>query len=325
MNLFRECEMKLAHKNVEIVFPEGNDLRILTATAALSKTDLIKPLVIGNKEEINQLALDNNIDISSLEMIDPNNYSDLDEMVNAFVECRKGKIDAAQARELVLKDHNYFGTMLVYMNKAQGLVSGAVGTTANTVRPALQIIKMHKDYKLVSGIFLILKEDERYLFGDCAININPDAETLSEIAICADKTARQFGIDPKIGFLSFSTKGSASSPEQEKVAKALQITKEKAPQLECDGELQLDAAFVPSVAAKKAPGSEVAGHVNTFIFPTLDAGNIGYKIAERFGKYQAIGPILQGLAKPVNDLSRGCNSHDVYNLALITAVQAIES
>ena len=324
MNLFNECKEKLKGRKVKIVFPEGLDPRILEACVKLAVEDCVKPLVIGEKEKIENTCKSNGLDPSVLTIIDPANYPSIDLMVAEFVKRRNGKIDEVRARELVLTDYNYFGTMLVYLDEAKGLVSGAVGTTANTVRPALQIIKMHPNYNLVSGVFLMLKESERYLFGDCAININPDSKTLAEIAICSSHTARKFGIDPRVGFLSFSTFGSASSPEQDKVATAVRLAKELDPELICDGEMQLDAAIVPTVASKKAPNSPVAGKVNTFIFPTLDAGNIGYKIAERFGKYQAIGPILQGLAKPVNDLSRGCSAQDVYNLALITAVQSLD-
>lgn len=322
--LFDELKEKLENKKVEIVFPEGDDIRVLGACVELNKTSYIKPIVIGDEDKINLLAKENNIDLANLEIINPKKYQHIDEMVDAFFERRKGKITKEQALELCLNNRNYFGTMLVYLNKAKGLVSGAAGSTAETVRPGLQIIKMKPEFKLVSGIFLMLKEQDRLLFADCAININPSAEELSEIAICSDITAKSFGIDPKIAMLSFSSKGSASSPEQEKVAVATKLAKEKNPNLIIDGELQFDASYVEKVAIKKAPDSNVAGKANTFIFPNLDAGNIGYKIAERLGKYEAIGPILQGMAKPVNDLSRGCSQEDVYKLALITAVQALQ-
>ena len=245
-------------------------------------------------------------------------------MVDAFVERRKGKIDAEGAKKLVLEDKNYFGTMLVYMKKASGLVSGACHSTANTVRPALQIIKMKKPYKKTSGVFVMMKGTERYIFTDCAINIAPTSEDIAENAIISYDTAKSFGIEePKIALLSFSTKGSASSEEVDKVANALKLIKEQAPELVVDGELQFDAAFVPKVGETKAKGSPVAGHANVFVFPSLEAGNIGYKIAQRMGGFEAIGPILQGLNSPVNDLSRGCSTEDVVALSYLTAAQSL--
>ena len=243
-------------------------------------------------------------------------------MVEKMVVLRKGKMTAEQCREALSKG-NYFGTMLIYMGKADGMVSGACHSTGDTVRPALQIVKMKPGCSRVSGAMVMLKGDERYLFSDIAINITVDAQAMGEIAVESAKTAKTFDIDPKVALLSFSTKGSAVSPESEKVAEATKIAQELAPELPIDGELQFDAAFVASVGERKAPGSKVAGHANTFIFPSLEAGNIGYKIAQRFGGFEAIGPILQGLAKPINDLSRGCDEEDAYKLAIITAAQAV--
>jgi len=211
--------------------------------------------------------------------------------------------------------------MLVYMNQANGLVSGAVNSTADTVRPALQIIKTKEGVKRTSGAFVMVRGDQRYVFADCAINIAPEADDLAEIASESAKTARLFDIEPRVAMLSFSTNGSAKSEETEKVTDALKLAKEKDPSLVIDGEFQFDAAFVPSIAEKKAPDSILKGDANVFIFPSLEAGNIGYKIAERLGGFEAVGPILQGLNQPVNDLSRGCNAEDVYKLALITAAQ----
>src|SRR5699024_8450125 len=212
-----------------------------------------------------------------------------------------------------------------YTKVYDALVSGARHSTGDTVRPALQIIKTKPGVKSTSGAFIMLRgrDQEKYLFSDCAININPDAEGLAEIAVESAKTAAMFDIDPKVALLSFSTKGSAKSPEQEKVAEATRLAKEKAPQFEIDGELQFDAAFVDAVAKQKAPDSNVAGQATVFVFPEIQSGNIGYKIAQRFGNFEAIGPILQGMAKPISDLSRGCVEEDVYKLAIITANQAI--
>ena len=246
----------------------------------------------------------------------------MDELVAAFVERRKGKATEEQARKILL-DENYFGTMLVYLNKADGLVSGAAHSTADTVRPALQIIKTKAGVKKTSGVFIMVKGDEKYVFADCAINIAPDSQDLAEIAIESARTARMFDLDPRVAMLSFSTVGSAVSEETTKVADAVKLVTEMDPQLIVDGEIQFDAAIVPSVAASKAPNSPLQGSANVFVFPSLEAGNIGYKIAQRLGGFEAVGPILQGLNAPVNDLSRGCNAEDVYNLALITASQAL--
>lgn len=324
MYLFDELKLKLENKHVPLVFPEGNDIRIIEATLDLEKEGHVYPLVIGDPQEIEAVAKEHNLDISPLEIINPHTYEGLDTLVDSFVARRKGKINAEDAKALLLKDANYFGTMLVYDGHAQGLISGAAHSTADTIRPGLQIIKMKEGLTKASGIFIMVKGDERLFMADCAININPTSEDLAEIAKVSSITAKQFGVEPKVGLLSFSTKGSAKSEETEKVTKALEIAQTKYPELVIDGELQFDTAYVPSVAKTKAKDSKVAGIVNTFVFPTLDAGNIGYKIAQRLGGYEAIGPVLQGMNKPVNDLSRGCNAKDVYNLALITAVQAVD-
>ncbi|HHX52332.1 MAG TPA: phosphate acetyltransferase [Erysipelothrix sp.] len=324
MYLFDELKQKLENKRIKIVFPEGHDIRVLSACVDLHKDGYVDPIVVGNREAVTKLISENQFDVKGMTFIDNEHYDDIESLVKLFVERRAGKISEYDARRLLLTNKNYFGTMLVYAGKADGLVSGADNSTGDTIRPGLQIIKMKPSYKRTSGIFFLVKGEERLLMADCGININPTAEDLAETACITDTTARQFGIDPKIALLSFSTKGSAKSEETEKVIKALEIAKEKYPDLCIDGELQFDAAYVPDVAKKKAPNSAVAGKANAFIFPTLDSGNIGYKIAQRLGGYEAVGPVLQGLNKPVNDLSRGCNQQDVYNLALITAVQAME-
>ncbi|MEF3318255.1 phosphate acetyltransferase [Peptoniphilus grossensis] len=322
MSLIENLRSKVRASKPEIVFPEGDDPRILRAAIRLNEDGDIKPIVLGDKKELEALAEKEGVKLGDLEILDPANYEAKDEMVKAFVERRKGKVNEEQAAE-ILKDHNYFGTMLIYMGKAKGLVSGAAHTTADTVRPALQIIKTKEGYKRCSGAFIMLRGEEMYLMADCAINIDLDADGLAEVAVVSNETARQFGMDPKIAMLSFSTKGSASHERVTMVAEATKMAKEKNPDMAIDGELQFDAAFVESVAKKKAPGSEVAGHANVFVFPNIEAGNIGYKIAQRFGGFEAIGPILQGLNAPVNDLSRGCSEDEVYSLAIITAAQAV--
>lgn len=321
-NLFTTLKEKVSGNQLRIVFPEGMDERILEAAGRLAAEKTIIPILVGNIDEITAKAKEMNISVDNMEIYDPATYIMMDELVAAFVERRKGKATEEQARKILL-DENYFGTMLVYLNKADGLVSGAAHSTADTVRPALQIIKTKAGVKKTSGVFIMVKGDEKYVFADCAINIAPDSQDLAEIALESARTARMFDLDPRVAMLSFSTVGSAVSEETTKVADAVKIVTEMDPQLIVDGEIQFDAAIVPSVAASKAPNSPLQGSANVFVFPSLEAGNIGYKIAQRLGGFEAVGPILQGLNAPVNDLSRGCNAEDVYNLALITASQAL--
>ena len=301
---------------------------MLIAATQLQKTDYVSPIVLGNEDNIKSLASKHALDLTQIEIIDPATSELKDELVDAFVERRKGKATKEQAIEL-LDNVNYFGTMLVYTGKAEGLVSGAAHSTGDTVRPALQIIKTKPGVSRTSGIFFMIKGDEQYIFGDCAINPELDAQGLAEIAVESAKSAQSFGMDPKVAMLSFSTKGSAKSDDVTKVQEALKLAQEKAEadQLDhvvIDGEFQFDAAIVPSVAEKKAPGAKIQGDANVFVFPSLEAGNIGYKIAQRLGGYDAVGPVLQGLNSPVNDLSRGCSTEDVYNLSIITAAQALQ-
>jgi phosphate acetyltransferase len=321
-DLFSILKEKVAGKNIKIVFPEGLDERILTAVGRLAEENILLPIVIGNKEAVANKAKELGVTLQNVEIIDPEQYEEMDALVASFIERRKGKVSEEEARKILL-DENYFGTMLVYVGKADGLVSGAAHSTADTVRPALQIIKTKPGIRKTSGVFIMVRGDEKYVFADCAINIAPDSQDLAEIAIESANTAKMFDIEPRVAMLSFSTKGSAKSPETEKVIEAVRIAKEMAPDLVLDGEFQFDAAFVPSVAKKKAPDSVIQGDANVFIFPSLEAGNIGYKIAQRLGNFEAVGPILQGLNKPVNDLSRGCSAEDVYKLSLITAAQAL--
>lgn len=321
-DLFTGLKEKLTGKERRIVFPEGSDERILRAASRLAAENILTPILIGNPNAIAEKADEANVILDGCDIVDPSSYPEFDELVSSFVERRKGKATVEQAREILL-DENYFGTMLVYTNRADGLVSGAAHSTADTVRPALQIIKTKEGVKKTSGVFIMVRDDEKYVFADCAINISPDSNDLAEIALESAKTAQMFDVDPRVAMLSFSTKGSAKSPETEKVTDAIKIAKEANPELTLDGEFQFDAAFVPSVAKSKAPDSEIQGDANVFVFPSLEAGNIGYKIAQRLGGFEAVGPILQGLNAPVNDLSRGCNEEDVYKLALITAGQSL--
>lgn len=305
----------------KVVFPEATDERVLKAASRLAQEDIVEPILIGNINEINQLAQRHNLGVANCTLIDPNNYAKNNKIIDAFVERRNGKVSKDEAAEIV-KDANYFGTMLVHLNQADGLVSGAAHSTSDTVRPALQIIKTKEGIQKTSGVFVMVRNDEKYIFADCAINIAPTSDDLAEIAVESARTAKLFDVDPRVAMLSFSTKGSAKSEETERVIAAIDIAKEKDTSLIIDGEFQFDTAFVPEVAAKKAPDSDIKGDATVFVFPSLEAGNIGYKLTERLGGFEAVGPILQGLNKPVNDLSRGCSEEDVYKLALITAAQS---
>lgn len=324
MELFDSLKQKINGQNKTIVFPEGEDERVLGAASRLVADGLLKAIVLGKQSQIETTATNHAIDLSQLTILDPAQMpSDQHQaMLDALVERRKGKNTPEQAAEM-LKYPNYVGTMMVYMGQADGMVSGAVHATGDTVRPALQIIKTKAGVHRISGAFIMQKGDERYVFADCAINIELDAAGMAEVAIESAHTAKVFDIDPKVAMLSFSTKGSAKGDMVTKVQEATALAHESAPDLPLDGELQFDAAFVPSVGTQKAPDSKVAGHANVFVFPELQSGNIGYKIAQRFGGFEAIGPILQGLNKPVSDLSRGCNEEDVYKVAIITAAQSL--
>ncbi|BAQ24250.1 phosphate acetyltransferase [Streptococcus troglodytae] len=325
-SLFGSLREKIVSKNVRIVFPEGNDERVVRAAARLKFEGLIEPIILGDATEVRNLLTKLGFADQNYTIINPEDYTDFEHMKQEFVEIRKGKATIEDAEQL-LKDVNYFGVMLVKLGLADGMVSGAIHSTADTVRPALQIIKTKPGISRTSGVFLMNREttDQRLIFADCAINIDPDEQELAEIAINTADTAKIFDIDPKIAMLSFSTKGSAKAPQVEKVQEATRIAKEIRPEIALDGELQFDAAFVPKTAKIKAPQSDVAGQANVFIFPDLQSGNIGYKIAQRLGMFDAIGPILQGLNMPVNDLSRGSSAEDIYKLAIITAAQTLDN
>lgn len=322
MKVFDVLKEKASQSPKKIVFPEGEDLRILQAATRLEKEQILKAILLGNQEKIRQIASEHNLDLTGIQIIDPNHFAQLDQMKQDLLAIRKKKNTAEEVGQM-LKDVSYFGTMLVYEKLADGMVSGAAHSTADTVRPALQIIKTQKGMHRVSGSFVMEKGSEKYIFADCAVNIDPDSDTLAEIAYQSAITAKMVNIEPKIAFLSFSTKGSAKGPMVEKVVKATKIFNEKHPEIPADGELQFDAAYVPAIGEKKAPNSPVAGHANVFVFPELQSGNIGYKMVQRLGGFAAIGPILQGLAAPVNDLSRGASAQDVYDLAILTAAQAV--
>ena len=321
-----------AKQNIKtIILTESEDKRVLEAAQKVKKEGFANIILIGNEEEANKLAKENNIDISGIPVINPETSDKFEEYANAFYELRKAKgMTEDKAREM-LKDNMYFGTMMVKMGDADGLVSGACHSTANTLRPALQILKTAPGTKLVSAFFLMVVPDCKYgengifIFGDSGLVENPTADELSEIAISSSKSFEQLtGKESKVAMLSYSTYGSAHSELTEKVVEATKLLKEKMPNLICDGELQLDAAIIPEINASKAPGSPLKGEANTLIFPNLDAGNIGYKLVQRLAKAEAYGPLCQGIAKPVNDLSRGCNSDDIVGVVAITAVQAQE-
>jgi phosphate acetyltransferase len=307
-----------------IVFTEGSDPRILEATARLCKDDFLKPVLVGAKAEVESVAKENGFDISKAEIIDPSNYDRFDEMVDMFCELRKKKgVTPEQAKD-ILSHSNYFGTMLVKMGVADALLGGATYSTADTVRPALQLIKTKPGNSIVSSCFVLVRPDQNdgcevIAMGDCAINLDPNDDQLVEICKETAECAKAFGVVPKIAFLSYSTLGSGAGETVEKMKSATAKAKEALPEYDIEGELQFDAAVAPEVAKTKAPTSKVAGHANTFIFPDINAGNIGYKIAQRLGGFDAYGPILLGLNAPINDLSRGCNADEVYSMSIITA------
>ena len=316
--MLAKFEKKLRDKRRTIVFTEGNDFRIQESAERLTKADLLDVILLGNVEEVKASAKKNNHDISLCTIIDPLDYAEIDAMTEQMVALRKGKMTEEQVRK-ALEGANYFGTMLVKMGKADCLLGGATYSTADTVRPALQLIKTKPGNKIVSSSFVMVKGDEIKLFSDCSINIYPNEDELAEIAVESAKTAEVFGLDPKVAMLSYSTYGSGKGDTVTKMANATAKAKAMAPDLKVDGELQFDAAVSGDVAKIKCPNSEVAGKANVFVFPDINAGNIGYKIAARLGDYEAIGPILQGLNAPINDLSRGCNAEEVYKMSVITA------
>ena len=312
---------KLKASPKKIVFTEGTDERILEAASRLLASNFLSPILVGNEAEIQKAAEESGFNIRGAKIIDPLHFEKFDEMVTMFCELRKSKGVTPEQAKGVLSQANYFGTMLVKMGYADALLGGATYSTADTVRPALQLIKTKPGNKIVSSCFIMVKDDQKLAMGDCAINIKPTAEELVEIAIESAECGRIFGIDPKVAFLSYSTLGSGKGEDVDKMRTAAAMAKEKAPSLPIEGELQFDAAVSPRVARTKCPGNPVAGHANVFVFPDINAGNIGYKIAQRLGNFDAYGPILLGLNAPINDLSRGCSADDIVGVVAITAVQ----
>ena len=325
IHMFQQLIDTLKKSPKRIVFTEGTDARILEASARLLAGTFLTPILIGNVDAVHAAAEEAGFNIRGAEIIDPETYPDMDKMVDTMVELRKGKMTADECRA-ALKKGNYFGTMLVKMGVADCLLGGATYSTADTVRPALQLVKTKPGNKIVSSCFIMVREgvgDNTVLaMGDCAINIKPTEDELVEITTEVAHCARIFGIDPKVAMLSYSTKGSGKGEDVDKMRHAYEKVLATNPDFDVDGELQFDAAVSPAVGQLKCPGSPVAGYANTFIFPDINAGNIGYKIAQRLGNFDAYGPILLGLNAPINDLSRGCNAQEVYSMAIITAALA---
>ncbi len=329
MSFINDIKQRAKQDIKTIILPESNDLRVIKATEQVLKEGYSDIILIGNKEEIKKLAQENNIDISKAKIVDPLKSDKFSEYAEKFYELRKAKGMTLDKAKEIMKDNVYFGMMMVKQGDGDGLVSGACHSTADTLRPALQILKTAPGTKLVSAFFFMVVpnceygENGAFVFGDCGLNEYPDPEALSEIAISSSKSFKQLvGKEPKVAMLSYSSYGSAHSPLTDKVVEATKLLKEKVPELIADGELQLDAAIIPEIAASKAPGSPLKGEANTLIFPDLDAGNIGYKLVQRFAKAEAYGPLCQGIARPVNDLSRGCSAEDIAGVVAITAVQA---
>ena len=315
---------KLKKNPKKIVFTEGTDPRILEAASRLLASNFLTPILVGSKEDVENASEEHGYNIRGAQIIDPENFEQIDDMIAALCELRKSKNLQPEEARKILRQGNYFGTMLVKMGFADSLLGGATYTTADTIRPALQLIKTKPGHKIVSSCFILVRpsatgENEVLAMADCAINIKPTEDELAEIAIEASDCGQLFGIDPKIAFLSYSTLGSGAGEDVDKMRNAAAKAKAMRPDLPISGEMQFDAAVSPRVARTKCPEDQVAGHANVFIFPDINAGNIGYKIAQRMGNFDAYGPILLGLKSPINDLSRGCNADEVYSMAIITA------
>ncbi|MFD3156525.1 phosphate acetyltransferase [Haloimpatiens sp. FM7330] len=329
MELMEKIWEMARNDNRKIVLPEGNEERTLKAAEKIVANSLAKVILVENEESIKTKAQELGVNLSGIEIIDPDKSDKLEKYVNAFYELRKKKGMTLEKADKIVRDPLYFSTMMVKMEDAEGMVSGAIHTTGDLLRPGLQIIKTAPGTSVVSSVFIMMVPDCEYgekgmlLFSDCAVNPNPSSEQLASIAITTAETAKWLcNLEPKVAMLSFSTMGSADHELVDKVRKGTELAKQMRPDLLIDGELQLDASIVQKVADQKAPNSEVAGKANILIFPDLQAGNIGYKLVQRFAKAEAVGPICQGFAKPINDLSRGCSVDDIVNVVAVTAVQA---
>ncbi len=326
MDFLGTIKAKAAKLNKKIVFPEAFDERTLFAVEAILKEKIASPVLLGNSGEIQKHAKDLklSIDWTKVQIIDPAETERRERYASVLFELRKEKGLTIEEAKKWVQNFNYFGVMVVQTGEADGLISGANSSTADTVRPALQIIGTKEKFHKVSGIFFMVLEERLLLFADCAINVDPNSNELAEIAIDTAETAKRFGIEPKVAMLSFSTDGSAKHPYADKVREAVQMVKYKRPDIIVDGEMQVDAALVREVSERKFPKSRIKGDANVLIFPDLQSGNIAYKLVERLAQADAIGPILQGLKKPVNDLSRGCSFQDIVHLTAITACEAQE-
>ncbi|GEQ19587.1 phosphate acetyltransferase [Clostridium butyricum] len=329
MELMKKIWEAAKSNKKKIVLPEGNEERTIAAAQKIYDLGLAHPILVGDTNEILAKAKELDVDLSHVEIINPNEAENLQKYINAFYELRKAKGVTMEKAEKIVRDPLYFATMMVKLDDADGMVSGAVHTTGDLLRPGLQIIKTAPGVSCVSSFFIMEVPNSPYgdngllFFADCAVNPMPNEDMLASIAIATADNARLLSkIDPKVAMLSFSTMGSADHEVVDKVRNATIKAKELRPDLDIDGELQLDAAIVPKVAKQKAPESKVAGNANVLVFPDLQAGNIGYKLVQRFANAEAIGPVCQGFAKPINDLSRGCSSEDIVNVVALTAVQA---
>ena len=329
MNFIEGIKDKARKEMKKIVLPEASDIRIIEAADTVLKEGYANVVLVGNEENILKMAEENSLDVSKATIIDPLKSEKASYYANELYELRKAKGMTIEDATKLVQDEVYYGMMMVKLGEADGLVSGAIHSTSDTLRPALQILKTAPGTKLVSAFFLMVVpdceygEDGVFVFGDCGLNENPDAESLAEIAHSSSESFKALvGKEAKVAMLSYSTMGSAKSELTQKVIDATNIVKERYPEMKVDGEMQLDAAIVPSVGKSKAPNSEIAGNANTLIFPDLNAGNIGYKLTQRLAKAEAYGPLCQGIAKPVNDLSRGCSAADIAGVVAITAVQA---
>lgn len=328
MSFIEDIKLRAKKDIKTIILPEGNDIRTIEAASIALNEGYANIVLLGKENEIKKLAVDNKFDITKARIIEPEKSEDFNKYAEALYELRKHKGMTIEKATDLIKDETHFGMMMLKQGDGDGLVSGACHSTADTLRPALQILKTAPETKLVSAFFVIVVPDCEYgekgtfIFGDSGLVENPNSEELSEIAISSSKSFEQLiGKPAKVAMLSYSTYGSAQSELTNKVIDATKLVKEKCPELLCDGELQLDAAIIPEIGNKKAPGSKVAGFANTLIFPDLNAGNIGYKLAQRLAKAEAYGPLCQGIAKPVNDLSRGCSAKDIAGVIAITCVQ----